>query len=151
MRIEKARPADAQALTKVLLASKKTWGYPEEWLELWNDELKILPQTIRSRHFWVGRNEREIVFFYSVRHMAGSKYELEDCWVAPPYIGKGFGRMLFEHLKETLRDLGCSQLLICSDPNAEGFYRRMGAIRAGEQLSKMAGRGLPLLEYDPWI
>jgi hypothetical protein len=38
-----------------------------------------------------------------------------------------------------------------SDPNAEEFYRRMGARRAGENVYEMDGqeRVLPLLVVDP--
>lgn len=149
MIIERPHPDEAGELTKILLASKKHWNYPTEWLDLWADELSVTPEAIRSRDFYVGRNEEQIVFVYSVRQMHGSEYELEDCWVAPQYIGHGYGRILFEHLQTTLQTLGCSKLTILSDPHAEGFYRKMGAVRVGEQPSQLQGRSLPILEYTP--
>ena len=146
--IEKPKPEDAEELTKVVIASKKHWGYPDRWLDLWRTELQVTPESIRSREFHVGRNRKEVVFIYSVRQTSEKKYELEDCWVAPQYIGKGYGRVLFEHLESTLKSLGCRKLVILSDPNAEGFYLRMGAIRVGEEASKIKGRVLPILEYE---
>ena len=146
--IEKPKPEDAKELTKVLIASKKHWGYPDEWFDLWKNELFITPESIRSREFCVGRNEKEVIFIYSIRPISEKKYELEDCWVAPQYIGKGYGRILFEQLKETMESLDCNKLVIVSDPNAEGFYLRMGAIRIGEKPSKPKGRVLPILEYE---
>jgi GNAT superfamily N-acetyltransferase len=146
--IEKPRPEDAAELTNVIIASKSHWGYPEEWLDLWQEELTITPDAIRSREFFVGSNEKEVVFIYSVRHISENNYELEDCWVAPQYIGQGYGKILFEHLKTTLKSLHCSKLRIVSDPHAEGFYRKMGAIRIGEQPSRITDRVLPVLEYE---
>jgi hypothetical protein len=45
------------------------------------------------------------------------------------------------------RALGISRLLIDADPNADGFYARMGARRVGTVASgSIAGRELPRLE-----
>ena len=40
------------------------------------------------------------------------------------------------------------KMLIDSDPNAEGFYQHMGAVRIGEVSSKPEGRTLPQLVYE---
>ena len=146
--IEKANPEEADELTKVVIASKRHWGYPDEWIDLWKDDLLITAETIKSRDFYVGRNEKEIVFVYSIGPLSEHKCELEDCWVAPQYIGQGYGMIIFEQLKTTLASLGCLTCLIISDPNAEGFYRKMGAVRVGERASKPEGRVLPLLEIE---
>jgi GNAT superfamily N-acetyltransferase len=67
-------------------------------------------------------------------------------WVDQPHIGDGVGRALFEHAADTARAHGGSVLMIASDPNAEGFYKRMGAQPAGTVAGRPAGRKLPLLE-----
>ena len=146
--IEKSDPDEAEELTRVAIAAKKYWGYPDEWIELWRADLLISPEVIRSRDFYVGRHEQEIVFIYSIRHMGDNEYDLDDCWIAPKYIGKGYGRILFSHLISTLESMGGAKLYILSDPNAEGFYRKMGAVRVGERPSKPEGRRLPVLEYQ---
>jgi GNAT superfamily N-acetyltransferase len=145
--IMKADPAAADELTRVAHAAKKHWGYPDEWIALWQDALTITPEAINSRNFYVGRNEVAVVFLYSIRPVSATTYELEDCWMSPDYIGQGYGRILFQHLTGTLRSLGCERLRIVSDPHAEGFYRKMGAVRIGEQPSKPEGRMLPVLLY----
>ncbi|NIQ29145.1 MAG: GNAT family N-acetyltransferase, partial [Acidobacteria bacterium] len=46
------------------------------------------------------------------------------------------------------RSLGYERLLVQSDPNAEGFYLRLGAERIGEVPSRVQpGRLLPLLLF----
>jgi predicted N-acetyltransferase YhbS len=72
-----------------------------------------------------------------------------DLWVEPSAIGSGLGRTLWAHLLGQARGLGHRALLIESDPNAEGFYLRMGARRVGERASKiLAGRMLPVMVVD---
>ena len=55
-------------------------------------------------------------------------------------MGRGIGRALFEHAVEQARRLGSHALKIESDPNAEGFYKRMGAHRVGETITAIDGQ-----------
>ncbi len=65
-------------------------------------------------------------------------------FVDPQAIGQGIGRLLFEHTIAVGRDLGFTQVTIDADPNAEPFYRAMGAVRIGDVPSgSIAGRVLP--------
>lgn len=145
--IDKPDPAEAEDLTRIAIAAKRYWGYPDEWIELWQEELTTSAEDIASGIFYAGRIEEGLVFFYSVREISQNIYDLEDFWLAPPYIGQGFGRIMFEHLKTILESLDCTKLLILSDPHAEGFYCKMGAVQVGEKPSQPEGRMLPLLEY----
>jgi hypothetical protein len=57
---------------------------------------------------------------------------------------------LFDHAVRRAAALGAKTLSIEADPNAEGFYRRMGARRVGENVYEIEGhrRELPLLILD---
>ena len=63
---------------------------------------------------------------------------------------RGTGRSLFEHAVSQTRNLGFRTIKIEADPNAEGFYQRMGAKRVGASVSEVEGerRELPLLIYE---
>lgn len=148
IKIEQPKMEEAHELSSIPIASKRYWGYPEEWIELWREDLAITPQKMRARDYWVGRLEDQLVFVYSISRQAESTCELEDCWMAPEFIGQGYGKILFDHLRSILKAAGCSRLTIVSDPHAEGFYLKMGAVRMGEQESKPKGRMLPLLIYE---
>jgi len=52
--------------------------------------------------------------------------------VDPPYWKKGVGRALFEAAITRARTLKAGALMIYALPTAEGFYKRMRAIRIGE-------------------
>jgi GNAT superfamily N-acetyltransferase len=147
--IRPAAPSDAEALTAVALAGKRHWGYPEAWLEAWRDLLTITPDYLAKNVVSCAEDETgRVVGFYGLAR-DGDRFRMEDLFLAPTLIGRGFGRQLFEHAERTARALGATELLIEADPNAEGFYLRMGAQRVGEIVSRVTGveRGVPLLLY----
>ncbi|MEV8615543.1 GNAT family N-acetyltransferase [Amycolatopsis sp. NPDC051373] len=74
--------------------------------------------------------------------------ELACLFVEPDHIGTGVGRRLWQHAVDTARTLDFQRLIIGSDPFAEDFYRKMGAVRIGSVLSgSIPGRLLPQLVY----
>lgn len=52
---------------------------------------------------------------------------LEDLWVEPAWIGRGVGRLLFDHVAAEARERGARRLEWEAEPNAHGFYEHMGA------------------------
>jgi GNAT superfamily N-acetyltransferase len=64
-------------------------------------------------------------------------------------MGRGFGRALFQRAVEEAKSLGLPEFEIEADPNAEAFYRRMGAERVGTSVTEIDGerRELPLLVF----
>ncbi|GAA1398682.1 hypothetical protein GCM10009639_37390 [Kitasatospora putterlickiae] len=67
-------------------------------------------------------------------------------FVEPASIGHGIGRRLMEHLRAEAEGLGFELITVAADPNAEPFYRAMGAVRTGTIPSgSIPGRRLPLL------
>jgi GNAT superfamily N-acetyltransferase len=144
--IRRAVPADADALTAIAHAAKRHWRYPEEWIALWRRDLTLTPEFI-ERHpvYCAVEGGHDLVGVYALL-FAGADCELEHFWIAPARMGHGVGRTLFEDAVVRCRAIGVRRLWITADPNAEGFYRRMGARRVGEVPSTPAGRTLPRLE-----
>ena len=146
LEIERAQPGDADTLTRIAFAAKAHWGYPERWMERWRDTLTITPEFIRQNEIHVATVEGEQAGFYALVG-EGWRIVLEHLWVLPERMGAGVGRALFEHAVRTAASLGAGVVGIEADPNAEGFYRRMGARRVGEIVYEIDGqeRVLPLL------
>lgn len=70
-------------------------------------------------------------------------------YIHPDYKGKGYGKILWEYVIEKANELGLKNFTIDSDPNAKGYYLKMGAQLIGETPSTVfKGRLLPLLKYD---
>lgn len=150
MQIRPARIEDAATLTTIAHDAKRHWGYPEHWIKHWQDDLTISPDFVASNQVYVAESEGDLLGFYAliIRH---DKAELDHMWVAPAHIGTGVGKELFIHAMQNAARRDISEVAILSDPNAEGFYRKMGAHRNGETVSEIDGQSriLPHLGVDP--
>ncbi len=146
-RIRKAGSPDAATLTDIAHAAKRHWGYTEELIQLWDSDLSVSPAFIEDHFVYCAVDGREILGFYALSR-EGAVFELEHMWVRPQHLGAGIGTSLFAHTLRTVRSERGTTLRIASDPNAEGFYRRMGARRVGEIPTRPEGRVLPLLVIE---
>src|ERR1043166_446580 len=149
MEIIRAQPEDAATLTEIAYAAKRHWGYPESWIESWRDTLTIRAEFIAAHVAWRATEEERVVGFYLLTNESDGLH-LDHLWIVPDAMGRGIGRALFEHAVEQALQLGQRTLKIEADPNAEGFYIRMGARRVGAAVTEIEGppRELPLLLYD---
>ena len=149
MQIVRAKPQDADALTEIAHAAKRHWGYPERWIESWRNTLTIRAEFIAANVAWCAMEGARAVGFYLLTSESDGLH-LDHLWILPDAMGRGIGRALFEHAVEDARALGHRILKIEADPNAEGFYTRMGARRVGATVTEIEGqrRELPLLVYD---
>jgi len=147
------RPAsvdEAAVLTTIALEAKRYWGYPEHWIKHWEKDLTISPEFISDNHVFVAEADGEIRGFYALC-VSGAKAELEHMWVTPASIGTGIGKELFLDAMERAAALDVRDVQITSDPNAAGFYKRMGATQVGETDAPVDGqpRKLPRLKINP--
>lgn len=143
-------PADAAAASAVAQRAKGSWGYPAEWLERWSRALTICPEALTD--------DRSVVAVCSgvlagvcVLGFHDDRSSLEHLWVDPPHQQRGIGVAMMRRALGLVARAGRRRLLVESDPSAEGFYRRAGAVRIGETPAPMPGapdRVLPLLALD---
>jgi GNAT superfamily N-acetyltransferase len=148
MQIVRAKPEDAEALTQIAHAAKRHWGYPDRWIEAWRDILTMRPEFIAANVAYCAMEEDRAVGFYLLT-TENDGIHLDHLWILPAAMHRGIGRALFEHAVAQTRDLGFRKIKIEADPNAEGFYQRVGACRVGVNSTEMDGqpRELPLLEF----
>src|SRR6185436_1112042 len=147
--IRRAIPEEAATLTQIALDAKRYWGYPEDWIRHWESDLTIASDFIREHHVYVADDEGEIRGFYALC-VGDSKAELEHMWVTPASIGTGVGKELFLDAMERAAALNVKAVELSADPNAAGFYSRMGATQIGETDSVIDGhvRKLPRMKID---
>lgn len=148
LHIRPARAGESDLLTGLAQRSKAHWGYPAEWLREWATELTIDPATIAHGIVRVAERNGRIAGFHVVE-ARGTTCDLLHFWVEPGCMGQGIGRALFADVVREAGRLDCREIRIESDPNAEPFYRRLGAIPEGQVPAPVAGaeRWLPLLTF----
>lgn len=151
MEIVRAAPELADSLTRIALAAKRHWRYPERWIEIWTPLLTFTPEYVAANPTYAAVDAGHSVGFYAlVLSPDGSRAQLDHLWLTPERIGHGLGRVLFEHAVATARALGAGTLDIEAEPYAEPFYRHMGARRTGERTGRIEDqpRVLPLMELE---
>jgi len=157
MTIRRAAVEEASVLTTIALEAKRYWGYPEHWIKHWESDLTVSPEFVRDNHVYVAEADGEVRGFYALcvgeekEHELDRKAELEHLWVSPDFIGTGIGKELFLDAMERAAALDVRDVELSADPNAAGFYTRMGATQIGEVDSPIDGteRKLPRLKITP--
>jgi GNAT superfamily N-acetyltransferase len=147
------RPAvkeEAARLSEIAIEAKRFWGYPEHWIKHWQSDLTLSPEYLATNPVFLAEKDEQILGFYALI-IRQNQAELDHLWVTPEHIGSGVGKALFLHAMQNAARRNVSEIEILADPNAEGFYRKMGAHRIGEEVSEIDGntRSLPRLTIDP--
>lgn len=145
--IRRVDPQEANILTQIALSAKRHWGYPERWMEIWTPQLTFTSEYFEENESWVAMDNDQCVGFYTLQDQQGNVW-LENLWVLPAYIGKGIGKRLFIHAQDLVCQRGYKTLQLEADPNAMGFYEKMGMRKIGERQSEVDGqpRSLPIME-----
>ena len=145
--IRRALPDKAEKLTEIAIAAKSHWGYPERWMQIWKPELTFDSNYFETNESWTASIDQQLVGFYTLQEKDGNAW-LGDLWVLPAQMGRGVGRALFKHAIDLSKKRGHHILRLESDPNAIGFYQRMGMHQIGERHSEVEGqpRILPIME-----
>ncbi|MDD1502481.1 GNAT family N-acetyltransferase [Lysinibacillus sp. CNPSo 3705] len=146
MVIRRAKVQDCHLLSNLAYKSKAYWGYTEDFLQQCKDDLTVTKEYIEENPVYVMESDNKIVAFYS---FTIHKKKLDTLFIDPDYIGKGLGRMIWDHLLTKAKELGISEFTLDSDPNAEGFYLKMGAKTIGFTTSTVfPDRHLPLMKVS---
>jgi len=152
------RPAvqdEAEILTQISFASKSYWNYPQEYFEIWKNELTISPSYIEKNNVFVFELGGVIAGYYSIVELSDDievsgiiierGFWLEHMFIEPAHIGKGIGAGMFQHIRKMCAAKGIGQLGILSDPHSRGFYEKMGCEYVREYPSTIKNRTTPYL------
>ena len=151
-----ANTKDATALTKLSFDSKGYWDYPGSYFNIWADELTVSTEYIKNNDVQVYTIWDSIAAYYSIVKLdndieiggvlLNSGNWLEHMFVTPQHIGSGIGAKLFSHLRQRSLERGIVELGILADPNAKGFYLKMGCVYVKEYPSTIKNRTTPYLK-----
>ncbi|NQW12318.1 MAG: GNAT family N-acetyltransferase [Alphaproteobacteria bacterium] len=146
--IRRARPDEAGALTAIALRAKAHWPYDERHMAVFRRTIAITAENIAA-HFVLVHDTDGTVDGVGLLMAHGDDAELDHLWVDPPAIGRGVGKRLFLAFAEEARRWGTDRIVLNSDPYAEAFYLRLGAIRIGDHpVPEIPGRMLPRLAFS---
>ena len=147
--IRRVDPKEADALTQIALTAKAHWGYPARWMEIWVPLLTFSPEYFEENESWVAVVDNKPIAFYTLQDKGGVAW-IENLWVMPDYIGQGVGKQLFLDAISRAREMAYKTLQLEADPNAVGFYEKMGMHKIGERIGEVEDqpRVLPIMEMN---
>lgn len=147
--IQNAQMSDIDTIANLMRLSKAYWGYDEMFLDRFMDIIGIREDYLNQNTVRLVYLDKKLIGFYNFIIHNDNSLELDNFFIHPDYIGKGFGRRMWEHCCIEAKQLGKNEFIIWSDPNAENFYIKMGCQKIGERKSPMMPhRFPPIMKYQ---
>jgi GNAT superfamily N-acetyltransferase len=128
--------SDTERLREIAFAAKAHWGYDAQRVRDWADSIDFDD----GRELLV---EDDVAWASIVPK--GDVCVLEDLWVDPTAMGRGLGARLFRRAVERAREHGATRLEWEAEPNAVGFYERLGGHYLRDSEPSQWGRVLPVM------
>ncbi len=94
--IRRAKGGEANILTNIAINSEAYWGYDEDYMENFKNTYRISESYISNYPTFLIEDNEIIVGFYGILMNEGET-ELEYFFIDTKYIGKGYGRLLWDH------------------------------------------------------
>ncbi len=144
-----AQSTDLNSIRRLMRASKTYWAYDEKFLNKFMEIIGIRLDYMQKHDIQLAYLNKAMIGFYNFILHNDGVLELDNLFLHPDYIGKGFGRILWQYICETAKQLGKNEFTIWSDPYAELFYLKMGCEKIGVRKSPMMpNRYPPVLRYQ---
>lgn len=149
VRIRRAQPEEADALTALIMRAKGYWGYDQSFLELSRPVLTLTSESIERDPVHCAEVGDAIAGVSHLQRVNEAEVCLVALFVDPAFIGQGIGGLLWRHAVDLAKSMGATSLVFDADPHARPFYEHMGAIVEGYTPSEvLAERMLPLMRYE---
>lgn len=146
MNILKAETDDSELLTTITKRSKAYWGFSEEILKEWEHLLSISKDYIEKNMVYKLVENENIIGYYSYFSIDEKTIKLDNLFILPEFIGKGFGKTLMNDFLEKANRLGIKKITLDAEPNAENFYKNFGFETVRQLESSIKDRYLPIME-----
>jgi GNAT superfamily N-acetyltransferase len=142
-RLRPAAPDDYERVRELTFESKAHWGYDRDFVRRWADGRGFEDDEER----WVLELDGAIVAWVGLVPPADGVAVLDDLWVDPAAIGRGLGSRLFRLAADRARELGAERLEWGAEPNAVGFYEKLGGRKLRDHVTEW-GRLAPWMGLE---
>lgn len=146
MEITKANSAEYKVLTDITKQSKAYWGYSNEQIESWSDLLTTTKDYIENHEVYQIIVNNSIIGYYSYFIEENNHATLDNLFISPQYIGKGYGKILMNDFLDKMKESNIKTIILEADPNAEKFYESFNFIKTGQIETSIKDRFLPIME-----
>jgi GNAT superfamily N-acetyltransferase len=146
MEIISAEIADNQILTTITKKSKAYWGYSADKLQGWEHLLTVTKDYIEKNNVFKLILNDQIIGYYSFYPIDENTIKLDNMFILPEYIGKGFGKVLMTDFLKKVEQFGVNKITLDAEPNAENYYKTFDFETTEQLESSIKERYLPIME-----
>jgi GNAT superfamily N-acetyltransferase len=146
--IRAGRADEGARLKEIAIAAKGFWGYEPVKVRAWADQGDFTPERLRELIVFVADDAGGRAIGWASLIPKGEVGWLDDLWIDPPWIGRGVGSLLFRRAADHARMLGATRLEWEAEPNAIGFYEKMGGAYVRQSEQTEWGRNLEVMGVE---
>lgn len=117
---------DLTSINELLRLSKAYWGYDSEFLDRFIKTFCVTHEYIEKNTIKLFYVEEKLAGFFNFCINKENIFELDNFFLHPDYIGKGFGQKLWNICCQLAHKQRIAEFIIWSEPKAEKFYLKMG-------------------------
>ena len=148
--IRDARPDEAFALEALQRRSSDVW-------EQYRAQLAANPDAIEPPHAAIAEGRVRVAVdasgrplgFSVVLPLSEQRCELDDLFVEPESMRSGVGRLLVDDVAARATAAGATHVDVIANPNALGFYEKVGFQITGQAETRFGGAPRMALELRP--
>lgn len=142
------RPAliqETHAISALMRSSKAYWGYNDNQIKEWHDELTMTVDCIEQNEVCVAMLDSELSGMCSFRQCNDDVVKLDSLFISANKMRLGVGSALLNFCIDSAIKSGATTLELDADPHAEGFYLHCGFKTISKKPSSIKGRFLPVM------
>jgi GNAT superfamily N-acetyltransferase len=136
--IRDAWAAEQRALSELQRRASLHWDAYREQLLAHPDAVELPLDQIEAGLVRVAERGADVVGFAVLLEPEQGACELDGLFVEPTHMGAGVGRSLVEDAIEIARERGAKVIEVIANPEAVGFYERVG-FTGGEEVPTRFG------------
>ena len=140
-----ATQQDFNLLRQIQRRSKGYWGYSSEIMDIFMERYGLHPDMLQPDLVKILMKDNAPIGYYAFVLSETEPLYLDSFFIDPPYIGQGWGRVMWEACLQTAKALGATTFTLWSDPEADDFYRKMGCREIGAKQSVLMPNRYPMM------
>ncbi len=147
MYLRKADINDVDYLSELVYNSENSLNFDENYMCIFKDKYNVNKEFIENSYSFCMVQDEEILGFLGLQENEAT-FELEFFYIKSDYIGKGYGKIMFQLLIEECKALNIKEFNLVTSPESMNFYANLGAVKIGEIKSLIdCNRIIPKLKF----
>ncbi len=142
-----AHSTDLNKINGLIRGSKAHWGYTETFLDQFMEQWGIQEHYLHANTVFLFEKEKELLSLFSFKINEEQFPELDLFFVHRNQIGKGIGKIMWQHVVHYASEQNWTEFKLIADPHAEQFYKHMGAKNIGV-FESFPGRFVPVMMFQ---